>query len=1296
LLPGTLIGGRFEIARKAGAGGMGDIFHAVDRVDGVKVAVKLLRSKDHPEILRFEREAAILAELHHPGIVRYIAHGATPDGMHYLVMEWLEGEDLEQRFSRQRLTLAECLTIMRRTSTALFAAHSRGVLHRDLKPSNVFLVSGEVERAKLLDFGIARLAEHMHRLTHPGVLVGTPGYMAPEQVKGARGHDPRIDVFSLGCVFFECLAGRPAFEGDHTIALLAKILLQDVPRLRRIRSDVPEPLERLIARMMAKDPDNRPLDASEVSAEIDRLSDELTDTRPISVNFTDTTSTPQSASQPPSRDHTSLTLREQRLVSVVLTGAPSTEDAQATREIPALPLSHFGGRLNVLADGSMLVTIGGAGSVIDRALHAARCALDLQARFPDVPICVVTGRGVAAARVVEGEVLDRGARTLSATSAGMIQLDHATVDLISTRFLTELVGDMFVLHGERDLREATPLLLGKPSPCVGRARELAMLEGMFTSILEEPMACAVLVTGPAGVGKSRLSREFVEALRRRGEPVEILTGRADSIGESSPFAILADALRRAAGIVDGEPLESRRLKLTERLSRHLEGETLTRLRAFLGELIRTPFPDDDNQALKAARSNAQIMGDAMCAAWEDWLTTECAVQPVVLVLEDLHSGDAATVRMLDATLRNLHSLPLFLLVLARPAVHTRFPALWVERQVQMIKLGPLIRKASEQLVRDALGREEGDALVAQIVERADGNPFYLEELIRAVAAGRGDAFPDSMLGTVEARLDAEGSEAKRILRAASVFGERFSTRGVAALLGGEQHLDEAGSWLSALAAREIVAAVRASELTADAGYIFRHALVRETVYATLTEDDRALGHRLAGAWLEQSGHTDALAMAEHFCRGGEPLRAVRWFRRAAEQALEADDLPAVLEHAERGVASGASGEDLGALRLAEAEAHVWRGEMALAEQRGVEAGSLLAPGTEGWFHAIQQVLIAVGKLGGFDHIEQWVAVAAAVTVKPSAQSARTICLSECAGQLIFGGHYAAADALIQALEPTDGLDAEAAAMLQQTRAFRASAAGDSGRCLEGLQAALTAFERAGDRRNACVTRANIGFILTELGDFAGAEDALRGARSSADRMGLYDISATALHNLGHVLAYRGDIEEARRLEQLAIAQFEQQGTPRLMGLARTYLAKIELLAGDGAAAEREARAAADALMAAPPLRAAALAVLARSLLTDGRSSEALDAAGEAFTLLSSLGSLEEGEALVRLVYAEALAAAGKEREFAATIAEARERLLARAAKISDPSFRERFLTQVPDNAQTLALSAAADDAPRLV
>ena len=261
------------------------------------------------------------------------------------------------------------------------------------------------------------------------------------------------------------------------------------------------------------------------------------------------------------------------------------------------------------------------------------------------------------------------------------------------------------------------------------------------------------------------------------------------------------------------------------------------------------------------------------------------------------------------------------------------------------------------------------------------------------------------------------------------------------------------------------------------------------------------------------------------------------------------------------------------------------------------------------------------------------------------------------------------------------------------RATRASIMGDSAACLEGFVAALAANDETGDRRNACVNRSNIGFILAELGDFQGAEEALRPALADGDRFGLVDVTTAVLQNLGYALAYCGRLDEARAYEQRALDAFAHSCDPRMEGCCRTYLAKIALLSGDPAAAEREARTAARLLQIAPPLRAAAVAVLARALLDLGRAEEGLPIAREAFSTLEALGMIEEGESLVRLVYAEALAAVGRAREFAVAISDAAAHLLARAEKISDPAWRERYLTAVPDNARTLALAADAAARP---
>src|SRR4051812_16274251 len=153
---------------------MGIVFRAVDRLTGAPVAVKFLRGDDPTEVERFEREGDVLAELEHPAIVRYITHGIRALGERYLVTEWLDGEDLEERLSKKRLTPAESLTLVRGVAVALAAAHARGVMHRDIKPSNIFLLGGSVEQVKLLDFGIARFVDERAPLTASGVLMGTP------------------------------------------------------------------------------------------------------------------------------------------------------------------------------------------------------------------------------------------------------------------------------------------------------------------------------------------------------------------------------------------------------------------------------------------------------------------------------------------------------------------------------------------------------------------------------------------------------------------------------------------------------------------------------------------------------------------------------------------------------------------------------------------------------------------------------------------------------------------------------------------------------------------------------------------------------------------------------------------------------------------------------------------------------------------------------------------------------------------------------------------------------------------
>ena len=1290
-----VLAGRFQLLAQAGVGGMGAVYRARDLMSGATVAVKILAGRDGRLAERFDQEATILAGLVHPTIVRYVTHGVADNGARYIVMEWLDGEDLATRLERELPSVAETIAIARRTAEALAHAHGKGVVHRDIKPGNLFLPGGAIDRLKVLDFGIARLTSGARKLTRTGSVIGTPGYMAPELVRGARDIKPSADVFSLGCVMFQCLSGRPVFEAEAVTALLAKILLVEAPRVRDVASHVPPELDEVLARMLAKEPDQRTPDASAVLAALDGLTAGQDDRA-------------RRGRGPRTNATVSLTASERRIACVVIAGpAPSGEKqwgapagereevgiAGRLRRLVSIEedlVRQYGARIHPLLDGSVVVSLPESERATDQAARAARCALAMRGILPDVPLVVSTGHGRFSTWSAVGEVIDSGALLLRGTAPGAIRLDDVAAGLLDPRFEIWRDGTAAYLRGERDGFGVQRQLLGKETPFVGRGREMSMLTNLYAATAAESAATAVLVVGSAGVGKSRLRQELLDWVQRQPERAEVFFGGVDSLGAGSPFAMLARMIRRAAGILDGEPIEIRREKLAARVGLHVAREIRERVTEFLGEIADVRFDDTAREPLRAARANPQLMGDGMRRAFEDWLMAECAAHPVLLVLEDLHWGDLGTVSFLDGALRNLHDRPFMVLALGRPEVEERFPDLWTARHRQTIRLGPLSRRAAEQLVKQALSAVTDD-VVARIVDRADGNAFYLEELIRAMAAGRSDALPDSVLAMVQARLDTEGPAGKRVLRAAAVFGERFSRAGIAALLGAVPDDETIADAIQRLEEHELIARAAPPLRQGDVEYVFAHALVREAAYAMLTDEDQQLGHRLAGNWLEQAGAGDAMVLADHFRRGGEPARAVPYYERAAAQALAGNDLGAAIDRAETGIQGGAAAETIGRLRLIQAESHVWRGELAQAESRALEAAAALPWGGAEWLRARGQAIIAAAKRGSLDVVEEQVrqVEAAASSEDPDVRSARIMCLSWAATYLIFGARHAVADplmAMIGKLAEADALlDPQALALLQQVRALRASSAGDLGRCLTGLESALQAFEQAGDVRNACTVRTNLGYVYCELGDFQRAEAALRQAFLATERMGLHEVSAGVLHNLGRVLGFGKELAEAERLERAAVEAFCRQGERRMEGAARIYLADILITAGDFEGAAREAGAAVETLAVAPALQVAALAALARARLGAGSIGDGMAAARRAHEALERLGEIEEGEWAVRWTYAEALRAVGDDQGAEAALAVGRQRLLAHAERIADLGWRERFLHEVPINAKILSV-----------
>ncbi|WP_437310263.1 protein kinase domain-containing protein [Sorangium sp. So ce388] len=749
------------------------------------MALKLLTCVSDGDAARFRHEARILAGLSHPHVVQYVAHGIEPSGEPYLVMEWLDGETLADRIVGAGLNLEESLRVARHVASALADAHARGVVHRDIKPNNLLLVGGEADQVKVLDFGIALQPGATRRLTQAGSILGTPGYMAPEQARAEREVCPPADVFALGCVLFECLTGKPAFHGEHLVALLAKLLLEEPPRLIELRPDVPAGLADLVARMLAKEPSERPADGAAV---LDALLSLGSDAEPRGR-----------AGVPAGLQ--SITRMERRLVSIVAVAAAHGPHPGEARTVPvdearttgttkpaqgasrglvetvrraAVPL---GARVEELANGVVVAALLSEGSVTDQAAAGARCALWVR-QATDAAIVLVTGRGEATNRLPVGEALERAAALLDEARGqigrgALVRIDGVTRALLDTRFHVVDVAGRFLLQHERPIGDEPRTLLGKPSPFVGRDRELRSVVDLIEASFEERRPVAILVTAPPGMGKSRLRQEIVRMVSEHHPDAALAMARPDAIGAGSPFAMLSEALRGPLQITAGEPLSAQREKIKHLVSVFHAGEEDGHVAEFLGELVGTPFPDEHSPRLRAARQSPQLMAEQVQAAHIALTSAVASTRPVLLVFEDLHGGDAPSVKIIDAALRELDDRPFAVIAFARPSVHDVFPRLWAARNAHEIRLNELSRRAAAELVQTTLGAAAEPSQVAAIVELSGGNAFYIEELIRAVAEGRGAVLPDTVLGMVEARLSALAPEARRLLRAASVFGEVF-------------------------------------------------------------------------------------------------------------------------------------------------------------------------------------------------------------------------------------------------------------------------------------------------------------------------------------------------------------------------------------------------------------------------------------------------------------------------------------------------------------------------------------------
>ncbi len=1034
------------------------------------------------------------------------------------------------------------------------------------------------------------------------------------------------------------------------------------------------------------------------------------------------------------------------MVAVVLYDLGGTK---LTPEVDAAVRDVLGDdtRFEALAGGRMVAVLGVERSKGDEAIRAARAALTV-ARALTTPglnsgerpsmlpgdedeaeparVAVAVGHAVRGRKNLAGEALDRAARQLELAAPGMVRIDGYAAAAVEGRFVVQ--DDAAINGGGVLLREDSSgfgarQLLGRTTPTVGREKEIALLLGIYQEMAEDGTPRAALVTGPAGIGKSRVRAETMQRLETAPRRPEILLCRGDAMSRGSSLSALGRALRALMGVHDGEQPHEQVTKVKNHVAVRLP-RTLRFLAAFLGELIGVPFPDENDEPLRAARASAQLMQSRMRMALEAFVRAQPT--PLVLFIEDMHWADDTTIDLVDWLL-GCPDLRFGVFAFARPEVQTRLPQLWERRNVTRLTLSPLSPLAAERLVAAALPQAE-PAVRASVVRRAGGNALFLEELIRYAAEGR-EELPLTVQALVQARLDRMSPALRQVLRAAAVFGQSFWTGGVEALLD-----RPAGTDLSELTQAEIITRQNESRIAGENEWIFRQALVRDAAYASILEEDRAAMHLDAGAWLESVGDVDVGLIARHADAGGDLPRAASLYARATRQAYtNGAQLETALELADRGLAcldggdpqtpgpagvssppahptpnppislggtaklpplpagSGAPREDgarsaqgWGAgggvraqLLIAKAQVCSFLGRLTEAVSAAEEAARIAPPGSDLWGESqriVATALIEAGQSADGDARAAWALgpefAGLSLPIRAAIMAARVRGLIDLGAP---GHALALADQAVEAALASGALDATLRAM--DARTFALMQVGDlSGAVASGTSLIETA-DSAGDVGLATRGRNNTCSVLNHLGMFeeaqALAERALHDARGRRMRI----LEAFALHNVGMSYARLGHLDEGIGAQRQAARIADETGAARLRIHTRSYEAIFLVwrgAPGDLGAAYNLARYVSDETRANPSLQHGALFVTARVQLARRYLESALEAAREVNRRLAA-GPVEEWDEYMRLTLVEALIALDQKEEADAALDGAFRAVVEHASAIGRADHRKAFL-----------------------
>jgi TOMM system kinase/cyclase fusion protein len=949
---------RYEILSLLGEGGFGTVYRARQRTTGQDIALKILRL-DHgggawaeKRGARFLREARVCAQLHHPNIVQLIDSGQTGAGALYTVFAFAPGQTLADVIAREgAFAPREAKHLMLQVLDALACAHAQGVVHRDLKPSNIMVIpSGARRNALVLDFGIGAviggraLADPPTRLTATGEALGTPGYMAPEQLRGFEP-TPRTDLFAWGLVFLECLTGRMVYGAATAAESIYRLLgPEPVPIPAEIERT---PVGALLRRATHKDVAARDVDARDLLHALEAL--ELRSLERQSSSLAAAGPAPETLTI----DGQAQASSERRQVTAVLcvlepvvgAGRPVGDEdldelvRRAYATCADVATRHRGHVVAARGDEVMLY-FGLLRAEEDDAKRAARAALDIVEEIKgeneklggaygvrlDVRIGLHAGlvhasglRESAAAGLALGAVPRLCAHVARQAPPATIVVSAEAQRLLRASFELESDGartiagrkgalETFRLRKPRADRVTPATPDGAKGAFVGRSQEMDLLVDRWQRARGGAGQCS-LITGEPGIGKSRLARELRGKLL--DEAYVYLEGRCSPDTKNSALYPFIDMLGRAFELDQESSPRGRIARLEAQLARRglAPVEAMPLFAPLFGLPIEPPYAPLGGSPQRQKELTLNGILSLLFGMADE--------QPVLLLVEDLHWADPTSLELLGQLVSEVPSAAISLVLTARPEFSPPFPT----TGMQQICLSRLERTQIDAMVAELVGNKPLPRdVVEQIALRTDGVPLFVEELTRAmletgVLVERADRYelsrplseveiPGTLRGLLLSRLDKLG-RAKETAQVAAALGREFSVEVLAAAIRrvfSEARAQMVNEELGTLAAAGLVHRKRRLK---DAGYTFKHALVREVAYDSMARSTRHVVHeRIVSAYeadFPEAVQTYPELMAHHWEGAGCPEKSVGYWYKAARKATIASAYVEAAHHIQRGL-----------------------------------------------------------------------------------------------------------------------------------------------------------------------------------------------------------------------------------------------------------------------------------------------------------------------------------------------------------------------------------------------------------